>query len=92
MRDYIQRRYRLALVGLFIGLLLLIAAPAGWIGTSLQIIGAIVVGSALVIAVRTRCPKCHKIFDRRVIEAMVRYSQSPPERCPQCGATLKVRR
>lgn len=88
MRDHIRRRSRLALVGVFIGALLMISAPGTALTISLEITGAVVIGSALVIAVRTRCPKCRRPLDRHVIAALVRCSQAPPERCPHCGVNL----
>jgi hypothetical protein len=92
MRDYLRRRYRLALIGVFSGALLLIAAPAGTVGIGLQILGAVVFGGALVLAVRTRCPKCRRLFDTRVIAALVQFSHAPPKSCPHCGVNLNTPR
>ena len=92
MRDYLRRRYRLALIGVFSGAVLLIAAPFGPIGIGLQLLGAIILASALVLAVRTRCPKCRRLFDTRVIAALVQFSHAPPERCPHCGVNLNAPR
>jgi len=88
MRDHIRRRYRLALVGVVLGALLMISAPGSALTIDLEMAGAVVFGSALVIAVRTRCPKCRRPLDSHVIAALVRYSQAPPERCPHCGVNL----
>ena len=88
MRDYLRRRYRLALVGVVIGAVILISAPRGALGASLDITGAVVFGSALLIAARTRCPSCRKLFDTRVLAALVQFSQTPPQRCPHCRANL----
>lgn len=92
MQGYLQRRYRLALVGVVIGAVLLISAPRGALGVSLDIVGAMVLGGALLIAARTRCPKCRRLFDTRVIAALVEFSSSPPERCPHCNIDLKMPR
>lgn len=89
MRDRIRRRYRLALVGVFIGALLMISAPDTVLTISLEIAGAAVIGSALVVAVRTRCPKCRRPLDGHSIAALVRYSHLPPERCPHCGMSFR---
>jgi hypothetical protein len=92
MRDYLRRRYRLALVGVVIGALVLIAAPGSMATPVLDIVGATVLGSALLIAVRTRCPKCLKLFDSRAIAALVQFSYAPPKRCPHCGVDLDLPR
>ncbi|MGH8317389.1 MAG: hypothetical protein ACREUL_05330 [Steroidobacteraceae bacterium] len=92
MRDYLRRRYQLALVGVLVGALLLISAPETPLTIALEMAGAIVFGSALVIAVRTRCPNCWRLFDQHVIAAMVKYSHAPPERCPHCGVNLNAPR
>lgn len=90
MQGYLQRRYRLALVGVVIGAVLLISAPSGTLGVNLGIAGALVLGSALVIAARTRCPRCRRLFDTRVIIALVQFSSRPPDRCPHCKVDLKM--
>ena len=90
MRDYLKRRYRMALSGVVVGALVLIIAPGSDVTVVLEIVGAIVFGSALVIAARTRCPNCRTLFDRRVIAALVQYSNAPPERCPHCGVNLNA--
>lgn|SRR5690348_4651071 len=90
MRDYLKRRYRMALSGVVVGALVLIIAPGSSLTVVLQIVGAIVFGGALVIATRTRCPNCRSLFDRRVIAALVQYSHAPPERCPHCGVNLNA--
>jgi hypothetical protein len=90
MRDYLRRRYRLALIGVFSGALLLIAVPAGAVGVGLQIVGAVILGAALVIGLGTRCPKCRRVFERRVIAAVVQFSHAPPQRCPHCGVDLNA--
>ncbi|HXS26199.1 MAG TPA: hypothetical protein VN730_00900 [Steroidobacteraceae bacterium] len=92
MRDYLKRRYRIALTGVVVGALVLIMAPGSAVTLVLQIVGAIVFGSALLIATLTRCPKCRELFDRRVIAAMVQNSHKPPERCPHCGVNLNAPR
>jgi peptidoglycan/LPS O-acetylase OafA/YrhL len=88
MREHLRRRYRLALAGVVIGAVLMISAPGSALTIALEMAGAVVLGSALLIAVRTRCPKCSRLFDSHVIAALVRYSQAPPERCPHCGVDL----
>lgn len=90
MRDYLKRRYRMALSGVVVGALVLIIAPGSSVTLMLQIAGAIVCSSALLIATRTRCPSCRQLFDRRVIAALVQYSHAPPERCPHCGVDLSA--
>jgi hypothetical protein len=88
MRDYLRRRYRFALIGVVIGTLLMICAPGSAWTIALEMAGAVVLAIALLIGERTRCPKCRKLFDHRVIAALVRYSHAPPERCPRCGVDL----
>lgn len=88
MRDHLRRRYRLALVGVVVGALVMISAPGSALTIALEMVGAIVLSSALLIALRTRCPICRRPFDSHVIAALVRYSQAPPERCPHCGVDL----
>jgi hypothetical protein len=88
MRDYLKRRYRMALAGFVVGALVLIMAPGTGVTVVLEIVGAIVFGGALLIASHTRCPNCRELFDRRVIAALVRYSNAPPDRCPHCRANL----
>lgn len=90
MRDYLKRRYRMALCGVVVGALVLIIAPGSDVTVILEIVGAIVFGSALVLATRTRCPSCRELFDRRVIAALVQYSHAPPQRCPHCGINLSA--
>lgn len=92
MRDYLKRRYRMALSGVVVGALVLIIAPGSAVTVVLEMVGAVVFGSALVIATRTRCPSCRELFDRRVISALVQYSHTPPERCPHCGVNLNAPR
>lgn len=92
MRDYLKRRYRMALSGVVVGALVLIVAPGSDATVILQIVGAIVLGSALVIATRTRCPNCGELFDRRVLAAIVKYAHAPPGRCPHCGVNLATPR
>ena len=92
MRDYLKRRYRMALAGFVVGALILIMAPGTGVTVILEIVGAIVFGSALLIASHTRCPNCRELFDRRVIAALVRYSHAPPDRCPHCGVNLNAPR
>ncbi len=92
MRDYLRRRYRTALVGFVVGALVMIVAPGSDFAVILEIVGAVVLGSALVIATRTRCPNCRAMFDRRVIAALVQYSHAPPDRCPHCRINLSAPR
>ena len=88
IRDHLRRRYRLALVGVVIGALVMISASGSALTIELEMAGAVVLSSALLIAARTRCPKCTRLFDNHVIAALVRHSQAPPERCPHCGVDL----
>lgn len=88
LRDYLRRRYRMALTGVVVGGLVLIVAPGSDLSLILELVGSIVFGSALVIAARTRCPNCRELFDRRVLAALVQHSHAPPDRCPHCGVNL----
>jgi hypothetical protein len=92
MRDYLKRRYRMALAGFVVGALVLIIAPGTGVTVILEIVGAIVLGSSLLIASHTRCPNCRELLDRRVIAALVQYSHAPPERCPHCGVNFNAPR
>src|SRR5690348_18041433 len=49
MRDHLRRRYRLALVGVVIGALLMISAPGSDLTIALEMAGAVVLSSALLI-------------------------------------------
>lgn len=92
MREYLKRRYRMALAGVVVGALVLIVAPGNSVAVILEIVGAMVLGGALLIATRTRCPNCRELFNRRVIAALVQYSHAPPDRCPHCGVNLNAQR
>ena len=55
---------------------------------------AAIVGGALWVAARTRCPRCRTRFaDRldKVLPLMVQFSLGTPRgRCPHCGARLDL--
>jgi hypothetical protein len=102
--SYLRRRYRWALAGivggalgaLLSGTLLSGSLPGdGPQGIAFQGACAIVWGGALLVAARTRCPKCRKPFaDRisKVIPMMLLFALgSPVGRCPRCGASLGER-
>jgi hypothetical protein len=98
IRSYLRGRYRWALSGIVggaLGALLsgsVLGARAGAQGFVFQGACAVVWGGALLVAARTRCPKCRARFaDRiaKVIPMMVLFSLGTPVgRCPHCGASL----
>jgi peptidase A24-like protein len=101
IRSYLRRRYRWALsgsIGGALGALLagsLSAAPGGAPALALQGACAVVWGGALLVAARSRCPRCHARIAAqlaRVIPVMVLFSLGTPAgRCPHCGASLEER-
>jgi hypothetical protein len=98
IRSHLRRRYRWALSGIVGGALAALLSGSLLAGRSTtqalayQGACAVVWGGALLVAVRTRCPKCRAPFaDRvgKVIPMMVLFSLgSPVGRCPNCGASL----
>ena len=95
---YLRRRYRWALAGIVggaLGALLagsIIGSRGGPEGFAFQLACAVVWGGALLVAARTRCPRCRARFaDRldKVIPLLVLFSLGTPRgRCPHCGANL----
>jgi len=97
---YLRRRYRWALAGIVGGALGALLAgslsgpPVGAEGVAIQAACAVVWGGALLVAARTRCPRCRaRVADRldRVLPLIVLFSLgTPPGRCPHCGARLDL--
>jgi len=101
IRSLLRRRYRWALAGVVGGALAallsgsLLASRGGAGAVEFQGACAVIWMGALLVAARTRCPKCHKFFaDRisKVIPMMLLFALgSPVGRCPRCGASLEER-
>jgi hypothetical protein len=100
IRGRLRRHYRWALSGIVGGALaaLLCGALLGSRGTqtvAFECACAVIWAGALLVAARTRCPKCRRLFaDRitKVIPMMLLFALgSPVGRCPRCGASLEER-
>jgi hypothetical protein len=93
---YLKRRYRWALAGMVGGALgaLLAGSFAGYRAgaeaIALEGACAIIWGGALLVAARTRCPRCRARLAQplgKVIPQTLQFSLGPPaRRCPRCGA------
>jgi len=98
--SYLRRRYRWALAGIVGGALGALLAGSfsgplvGAEGVAMQAACAVVWGGALLVAVRTRCPRCRARFADRLDKVMpltVLFSLGTPAgRCPHCGARLDL--
>ncbi|MBV8910527.1 MAG: hypothetical protein JOZ89_07185 [Gammaproteobacteria bacterium] len=99
--SHLRRRYRWALSGVIGGALGALLAES-LIGTreagealAFQGASAVVWAGALLVAARTRCPRCHRLFaDRisKIIPMMLLFALGTPAgRCPRCGASLNER-
>ena len=92
---YLRRRYRWALAGVVGGALgaLLAGSFSGYrVGAealALEGACAIIWGGALLVAARTRYPRCHKRLVEhlgKVIPQTLQFALgAPPRRCPRCG-------
>jgi hypothetical protein len=99
--SYLKRRYRWALSGVIGGALAallsesLLGTREGGEALAFQGACAVVWAGALLVAARTRCPKCRRPFaDRitKVIPMMLLFALGTPVgRCPRCGASLDER-
>jgi DNA-directed RNA polymerase subunit RPC12/RpoP len=92
---YLRRRYRWALAGIVggaLGALLagsLISGRVGAEGLAFQAACAVIWGGALLVAARTRCPRCRaRLVEHvgKVIPQTLSFSLGTPvRRCPRCG-------
>jgi hypothetical protein len=99
--SYLRRRYRWALSGVIGGALAallsesLLGTREGSEALAFQGACAVVWAGALLVAARTRCPKCRRPFaDRiaKVIPMMLLFALGTPVgRCPRCSASLDER-
>ena len=94
---YLRRRYRWALAGIVggaIGALLTGSSlGAGTEGLIFQGACAVVWGGSVLVAARTRCPRCRARLAGRleqVLPVMVQFAVgTPPKRCPHCGVHFR---
>jgi len=101
IRALLRRRYRWALSAIIGGALAALlsgswlASHGGTQTLAFEAACAVVWAGALLVAARTRCPKCRRPFaDRfsKVIPMMLLFAVgSPVGRCPRCGASLEER-
>jgi hypothetical protein len=96
IRSYLRRRYRWALAGIVGGALSALLAGSfmgiAEQGLAFQGACAVVWCGALLVAARTRCPRCRARFAARpqqVVPLLVLFALgTPPKRCAHCRVSF----